>query len=764
MAMDINKVVCEAKQVRDLLYGDGYYCEDIVRCKYHTYLLDNKDNEKVLDDALSDSGIKLIVAPTGSGKSFSILSRAKELVAKEKDIKVVIALPTRALALQVSNNDGVYKLIGGDTLDQKSEIIATTYEKMFEIQDYIKMCRSLNKNVKIHLILDESHLFTTQHLFRKNSIMTIIEGIEKNFFHSVLLITATPSPMSLFRWEKVIQFEAMNPLRAIDTIEIVYVDDVLEYIKEIDYNKEFPFIRLNDKKRIDFLISQIGRKIGRITSDDKEGQLYKDIVDGAKIDGNIVDAIMTTSVLEAGVNVTDYPDNIVPIAAFTTNNISIDDIEQFLNRIRRVGAKHVKNARVVMKRYDDTMVNAQLMTCDRKTVLCIFKDVKVIRDNLYINDSFLMDCIEDGEYLIKIMIDNHFFFRSIRICSVGASDNQRYSKEDPIGLMYEGIVFRSFIEVFKKNLNQVSAFQQKLQDIVDVLNTKRNEMNQNNILSDDEIELMIIDDTSLIEKMTKAAIVDCGELGECLSFENGAIEVNKRLLYMISYNQYQRQYYHSMEYLTQELTKRMSTKVVVVDQKTSEKSYKASNDSSIWEDLEDLRNAIVCSDDYWRAIVGKESNYFLCANNHRNNIYQIRGVEHLMDIIKKLQKQGIEGKYALDILVESNEKREVTKRANDHKILVTNEMLAKFDGKDIEEIPLYNQNEKLQASIYCYLQSKGQKTYKVTSDLLEEILLFYVDTYPSLTKYPSCTKIKKLLYKMYHSKGNDTIRNQLKTL
>lgn len=128
------------------------------------------------------------------------------------------------------------------------------------------------------------------------------------------------------------------------------MDDPIEYIKGLDYSKEFPFIRLNNIKEIDNLIAQMPQTMARLTKDDRQTKTYLDIVEHGKIDAAGIDGILATSIIEAGVSITDFPPNIVPIAVFPDNNISTDDIEQFLNRIRTKGNRHVKCARVVVRK------------------------------------------------------------------------------------------------------------------------------------------------------------------------------------------------------------------------------------------------------------------------------------------------------------------------------------------------------------------------------------------------------------------------------
>ena len=96
---------------------------------------------------------------------------------------------------------------------------------MFSIQEFIEKERSQNKKQRIVLLLDEAHLLETQHLFRSDSIKGMIQCIENKLFDNVLLITATPEPLSLFRCDSIIEFMEENKLPSIGKIEILEVDN-----------------------------------------------------------------------------------------------------------------------------------------------------------------------------------------------------------------------------------------------------------------------------------------------------------------------------------------------------------------------------------------------------------------------------------------------------------------------------------------------------------------------------------------------------------
>lgn len=766
MGFKANKVLKEAKPVRNILYGDGYYCKRIKNGAFSQYILDNKNNEKLLDEAIRSKGIKVVIAPTGAGKSYSLIERAKVLTSEDKNCKVIIALPLKTLTLQLGNQEGVYKMVGGDSFDIDSQIIATTYEKMFEIEDYILSQKYASQKCKIHLILDESHLLVSQHLFRENAIKNIIRYIEQGYFDSVLLVTATPSPMSLFRCDEIIEFEGNNSTSAMDKIEIVVVDDVLEYIKNLDYDKEFPFIRLNNKSKIEELINTMPQKMIRIATEDKGSKYYKDIVDHSKIDNMGIDGMLVTSVLEAGVNITDYPDNIVPIAVYTDWNISADDIEQFLNRIRRTTNKKVKCARVVLPKVRDRDYRAALVSGKGK-LLCTFENIVVNDNSLEIYDVDKMDSLADGAYMVRIVIGKSTIYKPLTISTGGTADISRYCKMDSAPVVFKDIIFRPFIDILKSNYHMIDSLRARLQENIEALLELRKVRQQKEGLSDIEIGYLEMEDDVLIEKMTKGVIDDLGEMKYCLSYEENQIAVDKRVLYMLSYNQYQRQYYYNHNVLQKELAERMQTKVMIVGENVNKGKHASSyNAEDIWEDIENIRQLIICNDDYWNAIIGRDSIY-LRIGNRRKEIQMVREQTHLIKLLKEMDKAGVSGGIALQILTSSRSKRKITQYINCHKVIINNQLLQKFSGRSIEEIPFYNRSkkEKMQAAIYCTLKNKGQTAYTVNAKLIDDITECYKQSFALNVKTPSQIQIKRMLKMMYKAKvdmkGSYIIKNEL---
>lgn len=771
MGMRAVEVMEESRKVRDILYGDGHTCNSIKDCYFDRYISDNNDNNGVLDGVLADGGIKLVIAPTGSGKSTALLERAEALTAADKGYRVIFCLPAKMLTLQMGNRDSVYSMTGGDSFDETRPIIATTYEKMFEVRTYIEtheypICPIGTETKKNVLVLDESHLLTTQHMFRNTAITGIISCIEQNYFHSVVLVTATPSPMSLFRCNRIVEFQRRNPVPRMDRLEIIAVDDVAGYIRNIDYDNEFPFIRLNNTAEIDSLLAQMPQKMARLTKDDKNTKTYQDIVNDGKIDGTGISGVLSTSVVEAGVNITDFPDNIVPTAAFVDNNISADSIEQFLNRFRKTDSRHVRCARVVVRKHGPRAVKVSLLSCGGDdTVLCEFQDIHMEMGNLSIWDTGLMDTVGDGKYRLRFETGSGIFHRYITIASSGVAGKSRYVRNSAAPIVFDGMGFRPFIEILGGNIKDAGEPECVRQALQEVYRQRRQSLVG---LDDDEMDSERFRNDTLIGHLIGGYIREAGELGDCISYNGREVVTDKRSCYEISYHQFNRQYYHNHDILAGELEKRLGIRVELMEQDTAGGRRAPRNEEDIWEDIEDMRQYVADhgDDTFWRSIMGY--NNFLSCYSRSRKAMEIREQEYIMEQLYRLEKAGIKGSTALGVMASSKTARKVREYTDCFHLIEYNRFLEQFGDTGIDRLPSYKgktRRSMRQAAAYYCLRQKGQTCYRLTDSLAKEVITFYGKSYPEDTKNTLTErKVINLLKKMYKPKGEGNIRSELRTV
>ncbi len=765
MGKRADRVLQEANKVRRLFYGSEYPCK-ITDCQYKDYISDNRDNDAVVDSVLSGKGIKLVIAPTGSGKTSALVSGTDRLVSGNKGYKVVFDLPTRALATQMGNNGAVRTMVGGDSFDEESLLIATTYEKMYEVENHIQRQKVQGSTERNVLILDESHLLATQHKFREAAIKAVIGCIERNDFYSIVLVTATPEPMSLYHFDEIVEFGSSSPVPSIKRLEIIEVDDPVEYIKGIDYGREFPFIRLNNISEIDSLIAQMPQTFARITKDDRQTKAYLDIVGQGKIDGSGIDGILATSVIEAGVSITDYPGNIVPIAVFPDNNISANDIEQFLNRIRTKGGRRLECARVIVRKPKQREMKVSLIPYeDSGECICEFKDFHMEMGNLTIEDTGLLDAVADGRYRIHFKIGNNAFDRCFTVASHGVTGEKLYSKQAPSPITFKGIGFREFIDILKSNYMEIGGLSDSIGMLEQYWEDRRNALN----LSGDELEIEKRKNEKLIRQIASSSIREAGEIGECVSFEGNKAAIDNRICYEVSYRQYNRQYYHNHDILAEELKFRLGTDVVLMEQDTQKGKMAPHNKEDLWDGIEDLRQEVESEGDdkFWSNLMGKNPEY-ACFYSKRKTVNRVREQEHLMEILKDLEKQGTTGWTALHILTSSKSQKKINEYVKCFHGISYNQLLEQCGGMGINEILklCYKGRKKgmvLQAVIYCYLEQKGGQSATVTKGLKEDIQKYYGQVFPDTAKPPTVISIGKKIKQMYKSKGKDRIDRQLRT-
>lgn len=760
-----DRLLQENNKVRELLYGNQYPCK-ITDCQYKDYISDNKDNDAVLDSMLSGQGIKLMIAPTGSGKTSALIARADRLVSGNRGYRVVFDLPTRALATQMGNNRAVRTMVGGDSFDEKSHIIATTYEKMYEVEDHIMNQRVQGNTERNVLVLDESHLLTTQHTFRKDAIQAVIGCIERNDFHSVILVTATPEPSSLYHFDEIVEFGSSDSAPIIGRLEIIEVDDPVEYIKGIDYSREFPFIRLNNTNEIDGLMAQVPQTFARLTKDDRQTKTYQDIVRHGRIDGSGIDGILATSVIEAGVSITDYPDNIVPMAVFPDNNISADDIEQFLNRIRAKGNKKVEVARVIVRKPGQKEIKASLVPYHGgRECICEFQDIHMEMGNLSIEDTGLMDAVADGKYRIHFEIGGTCFDRYITVSSSGVTCEKLYSKKNPAPITFEGIGFRGFFDILKYNYAQ----RERLSDCIKMLEQFWEEKRQALNLGDDEMEREKIRNDMFISQLANGYIRQAGEIDGCLSLVGNEVFIDKRICFEVSYHQYNRQYYHNHDILAEELRFRLGADVVLLEQDTSKGKKAPCNKEDIWDGIDDLRKEIEGNrnDTFWSYLMGKNGMYFYLYSK-KDTVNRVREQVHLMEILNEMEKQGITGGTALSILTSSRSQKKIKEYVKCFHGIAFNKQLEQCDGMDIGQILnlCYKGRKKemaLQAVIYCCLEQKGVQSPMVTKELEKDIQEYYGQVFADTAKLPTVKSIGNKVRQMYKSRGKNRIDKVLRT-
>ena len=268
---------------------------------------------------------KLLVAPTGTGKTYTIIQFAKD----NPELKLALLCPTQSLVKNIGED---YKDVpcgfGVDFLDYNrfTNFIVTTYDSIERLQgmDYV--------------FIDEGHQMASDGSYRK-VIAKILESDFKKVF-----ISATPEIIEDYIPTR-LDFKIHRPKQEVKIFSGKYnikhiIRDIITNNKGI--NKTI-LIRINSKEVIEEVYESfkpiLKDRIARIYSDEKN-VLYNnqnvDVIDNLKV-GNIsnVDVVLCTSIYDAGLSF--KVDRDIQAYAVSNNTQMMPnpvDMVQFLARVR----------------------------------------------------------------------------------------------------------------------------------------------------------------------------------------------------------------------------------------------------------------------------------------------------------------------------------------------------------------------------------------------------------------------------------------------
>ena len=268
---------------------------------------------------------KLIVAPTGTGKTYTIIQFAKA----HPHLRLALLCPTQSLVKNIGKD---YKDVpcgfGADFLDYNrfTDFIVTTYDSITSLKDMD------------YIFVDEGHQMASDGSYRK-VIAKILESDFKKVF-----ISATPEIIEDYIPEQLV-FTIKRPKQQVKIFSGKYnikhtITDIITNNKGI--NKTI-LIRINSKETIEEVYESfkpiLKDRIARIYSDEKN-VLYDnqnvDVVDNLKVGKfSNVDVVLCTSIYDAGLSF--EVDRDIQAYAVSNNNQMMPnpvDMIQFLARVR----------------------------------------------------------------------------------------------------------------------------------------------------------------------------------------------------------------------------------------------------------------------------------------------------------------------------------------------------------------------------------------------------------------------------------------------
>ena len=260
----------------------------------------------------------LLIAPTGSGKSYEIINALKDF-----NIKSLFILPNSAnvqQAMQEYNIPGAYDNLCPIDAINSGNVVVMTWDKTSklidsDLSDYI-------------IIIDEIHQTYTD-TYRTKAIKGLY-NISKRC-KGRIDITATPNKLDFKIYDYITEYKQKSQtkynVKLYNGIDIKAIIDILN-------KSNNGALLMNDTKELKYISSMLNKKSDVITSDTKEhSKLYDEIM--FKSHMGDFEALLNTTTIVAGVNIKNP--NITDI--IITDIKDIGAIKQYVARFR--GLKEV---------------------------------------------------------------------------------------------------------------------------------------------------------------------------------------------------------------------------------------------------------------------------------------------------------------------------------------------------------------------------------------------------------------------------------------
>ena len=314
--------------------------------KYQNKITEKSEELKMY---LVKKGRYLVVAPTGGGKTYTVINSFNELSKIYKDYYFIIACPNR---VQNEQNEKsyphceIYSLVGGNKVYEDKTKISMVYEKANEIIEN----HFINENMKIILVIDEAHelIYSDKKDFRHRAISQLEELESK--CHTVIHLTATPRPNSyLYEYDDTIVFEPINKkdinnigkflaLRSPDSKQTLC--DSIKKLLSQNYKILLHYNNIEDSRNLQVLLQENfkGKKISlynsnrETTRQEEYKRIHKSITEDSLIP-NDIDILITSSKITNGTNLNNK--GFIPIMYIDSKiHFNLDTSEQFYQRLR----------------------------------------------------------------------------------------------------------------------------------------------------------------------------------------------------------------------------------------------------------------------------------------------------------------------------------------------------------------------------------------------------------------------------------------------
>ena len=262
----------------------------------------------------------LLIAPTGSGKTYSIIN-----ILKQFDYKAIFILPNSANVEQAMHEydiQGAYDNLCPLNAINNGNVVVMTWDKVSMLTE-----ADLSDHI---IIIDEIHQTYTD-TYRKKAIKGLYDVCKK--FKGRIDITATPNKLNFEIYDYITEYKQNSQIKY--NVKLYNGTDTKAIIDILNKSNNGAFL-MNDTKELKYISCMLNKKSDVITADTKvNSKLYDEIM--TKSHMGDFEALLNTTTIVAGVNIKNP--NISDIILVGIKDIGT--IKQYVARFRELETVNV---------------------------------------------------------------------------------------------------------------------------------------------------------------------------------------------------------------------------------------------------------------------------------------------------------------------------------------------------------------------------------------------------------------------------------------